>query len=304
MSTFDIAGEVLERESRERQALALLLDGVLARADRMFVQRTKMGGTEAYLGSVELNWVSANIGLAQELPFLAQYIDEDTGQMVIDAETIDLLTQRPIDWSRQQVLAQYIATTKNHKFPPLLVVITAPWVNDPDAPEWGADGRAVRTVTQFTPLENSRRVGLLDIGGSFNAFALDGQHRLIGIQGFINLVRHGQLEVKNKQNKSLNKIVLLDELITEYGLDRAEVQSRAEERVGVEFIPAVVVGETIDEARRRVKDIFTHVNMTAAPLNAGQIAQLDEGNGFAIVARRNAVSHDLLRKKEGTGRSS
>jgi hypothetical protein len=43
-----------------------------------------------------------------------------------------------------------------------------------------------------------------------------------------------------------------------------------------------------------VKSVFTHVNKTAVRLTPGQIAQLDEDNGFALVAKRAAVHHDLL----------
>jgi hypothetical protein len=67
----------------------------------------------------------------------------------------------------------------------------------------------------------------------------------------------------------------------------------------VEIIPAVKEGETRTEARRRVKSVFTHVNKSAVTLTKGQIAQLDEDDGFAITARRVAVHHRLF-KSTGT----
>lgn len=299
MTTTDIASEVLERDSKDRQALAILLDKALARDDKLLVERTQMGGTEAYVGSVDLAWVDSHVGLAQELPLLQSKLDKKTGQLVIDAESIDLIQQRPIDWSRQAILARYLATTRNHKFPPILVVITKDWVDDDEADEWDKDGRAVRSVVDFTPLDNGRRVGLLDVSTAYRIFALDGQHRLIGIQGFMDLIKSGSLQPVNKERKAKGELVQLNDLVERYGLSKAELQSIAQERIGVEFISGVVRGETREEARRRVASIFVHVNKTAAPLTEGQLAQIDQDNGFAIVGRVQAISHELLTSKSG-----
>ncbi|HAA30037.1 MAG TPA: hypothetical protein DCE56_23060, partial [Cyanobacteria bacterium UBA8553] len=61
----------------------------------------------------------------------------DTQNIEIDAETIEEIQQRPLDWSRQATLAQYLAARKHHKFPPVLVVMNQPWVDNPQAAEWG-----------------------------------------------------------------------------------------------------------------------------------------------------------------------
>jgi DGQHR domain-containing protein len=300
MTANDIAMDVLERDSRDRQALAILLDQALARDDRLLVERTQMGGTDAYVGSADLSWVHSHIQLAQNLPLLRDRLDPDTGQLIIDAESIDLIQQRPIDWTRQEVLARYLATTTNHKFPPILVVVSNSWVDDPEADEWGDDGRAVRSSAEFIPLDNSRRVGLLSVGTEFGMFALDGQHRLIGINGLMSLIRESSLQLYNKDHKAMaGKRLQLDELLDEHGLTRPQVQATAQERLGIEFIPAVVAGETREEAHRRVASVFVHVNMTAAPLTGGQLAQIDQNNGFAIVSRQQAVHHELLRPKHG-----
>jgi DGQHR domain-containing protein len=218
---------------------------------------------------------------------------------VINAESIDLILQRPIDWSRQAVLATYLATTKTHKFPPILVVLSKDWVDNPEADEWGGDGRAVRSVADFSALDNSRRVGLLDTSPEYNMFALDGQHRLIGIRGLMQLIRESRLQPQTKEGKPKGEVIELDELLDEQGLSRPQVQALSQERIGIEFISAVMAGETREEAHDRVASIFVHVNMTAAPLSEGQLAQLDQDNGFAIVARQQAVSHELLKSKPG-----
>lgn len=295
----DIATQVLERDAKDRQALALLLDKALSRDDKLLVERTQMGGTEAYIGSVDLAWVHSHVGLAQQLPLLRDKIDKETGRLEIDASTIDLVLQRPIDWSRQAVLATYLATTATHKFPPILVVVTRDWVDNPDADEWDKDGRAVRSVVDFEALDNARRVGLLDVSSKYSVFALDGQHRLIGIGGLMDLLKNSRLQPQSKEGKPKGDVIGLDELLEEYELSRAQVLSIPQERIGVEFVPAVIAGETREEARHRVSSIFVHVNLTAAPLTDGQLAQIDQDNGFAIVARRQAVAHDFLKAKSG-----
>src|SRR5437763_1549150 len=102
MTTTDIAAEVLERDARDRQALALLLDQALSRNDKILVERTQMGGAEAYLGSIDLAWVGSKVGLAHELPLFRDRELDEKGHIKIDATTIDLVLQRPIDWSRQE----------------------------------------------------------------------------------------------------------------------------------------------------------------------------------------------------------
>jgi hypothetical protein len=59
--TADIAREYLERENKEKQVLALLLEKFLGRKDQILVQKTEMGGTEAYVcrsGSLRL-WLTS-----------------------------------------------------------------------------------------------------------------------------------------------------------------------------------------------------------------------------------------------------
>ncbi|MGY2075620.1 DGQHR domain-containing protein [Blastococcus sp. SYSU DS0828] len=294
-----VVDDALNAEARKRSALAMLLDDVLRQEGRLLVGRSQMGGTESYVGTVNLSWVGANLRLASSLPLLKNKIDDD-GRLVVDAESIELFTQREIDWSRQSELAHYLVTHPVHKFPPLLVVITASWVDEQESDAWGADGKAVRSVAGFESLDNRREVGLLDISQAFTLYALDGQHRKIGIDGALTLVSSGRLQVlKEDGNPVKDDALVLGDLIDEFELNPSQVQKLGAERIGIEFIPAVVAGETREEARRRVRSVFTHVNKQAAPLTGGQIAQLDEDSGFAIVARQVSVSHELLRKKSG-----
>ncbi|NEN96031.1 MAG: DGQHR domain-containing protein, partial [Moorea sp. SIO3I7] len=177
----DLAKQILEQESRDRQALALLLDRHLARNDQILVQKTHMGTTEAFIGSVTLEWLAIRVRYASQLPLFQQKFDQQTNNIVRDADTIEALQQRPLDWSRQAALAQYLAARKTHKFPPVLVVLSSGWVDNAQAAQWDKNQRARQSAAEFTSLDKDRTVGLLDVSDHVSIFALDGQHRLMGI---------------------------------------------------------------------------------------------------------------------------
>jgi DGQHR domain-containing protein len=295
----DLASQILERENQERQAIALLLDRYLSRSDQILVQKSEMGGSEAYIGSVTLEWFASRVRFASRLPLFRPKFNPDTQNIEIDAETIEEIQQRPLDWSRQAALAQYLAARKHHKFPPVLVVMNQPWVDNPQAAEWGKDGRAIKSTADYSPLDKDGKAGLLNLSDNVTIFALDGQHRLMGVQGLMELIQTGKLQRYKKDKKPSGNYITVDDLQQEYQVEPAYLQNLAKEKIGIEFISAVVPGETRDEARRRIRSIFVHVNLMAAPLTKGQLAQLDENDGFSIVARKVAVTHRLLKDIEG-----
>lgn len=116
-STADIDSQILDQENQERQALAALLKKYLHQKNRILVQKTEMGGTEAYVGSVTLEWFAGQVRFASSLPLLQKKYNPQTDNIEVDADSIDEIRQRPLDWSRQLPLTQYLATRKNHKFP-------------------------------------------------------------------------------------------------------------------------------------------------------------------------------------------
>jgi DGQHR domain-containing protein len=293
---------LIERETKEKRALAVLLDRYVSSPTRILVQKTEMGSTESYIGSVTLDWFAQRVRYANLLPLFQQKIDPETLKLTIDAATISEIQQRPLNWSRQVVLAQYLAVRKVHKFPPVLVVLNREWVDNPKADEWRKDGRALRSVADFVPLDNEGKVGLLDLSAEVTLYALDGQHRLMGVKGLMELINSGMLAIKDRDGKPTGENITIQGLESEFKVPRAQLQSLAKEKIGIEFISAVVPAESREEARRRVRSIFVHVNRMATPLTAGQLAQLDEDDGFSIVARSAAVEHELVRDKPGRDR--
>ena len=297
--TQDLATEYLERETRDQQLLTLLLEKYLANKDRILVQKTEMGGTQAYVGSVSLEWFAGRVRFASCLPLLQPKYNLTSDNVEIDADSIDEIQQRPLDWSRQLPLVQYLTIRKNHKFPPVLVVINQPWVDNPHAVEWDSGGRATKSTIDFDPLDKDAKVGLLNISEEDVAiYALDGQHRLMGVQGLMELIKTRKIQRYKKDKTPDGTCITLTDLIEQYQGSPAYLQSLPTEKIGIEFISAVAAGETREQARRRVRSIFVHVNLMAAPLSKGQLAQLNEDDGFSIIARKIAVTHSLLQQRE------
>jgi DNA-sulfur modification-associated len=262
---------------------------------QILVQRTEMGGSEAYIGAVTLKWLADRVKYASEMSLLSEQYQPQEKNIEIDSDSIEVIQQRPLDWSRQAALVQYLAGRTTHKFPPVLVTIDRAWIDNIHAPEWGRGGKATESAAGFMPIEGNEHVGLLDVGESVRIYALDGQHRLMGVQGLMELLSQGELARYNKDRHPVGT------KITRAGLGTSEdyLESLPQETIGIEFISAVVAGETQLEARRRIRSIFVHVNLMAVALSKGQLAQLDENDGFAIVARNIAVNHPLLKDLPG-----
>ena len=284
----------------DKDLLVSLLDKLLeGEQQNLFAQKTEMGGTEAYVSSVTIEWFANYVNFAANLPLLQDKYNSQTDNIEIDADSIDEIQQRPLDWSRQAALVQYLASRKHHKFPPVLVVINQPWVDNLIAPEWDGEGKAIKSSSNFTPIDKEGKIGVLDISEkNVTIYALDGQHRLIGIQGLIELLKTGQMQRYKKDKTPYATPLTLDDLYDQYQVSPIYLQNLPQEKIGIEFISAVVAGETREEARRRIRSIFVHVNLMAVALTKGQLTQLDEDDGFSIVARKIAVTHPFFEQKE------
>ena len=131
-------------------------------------------------------------------------------------------------------------------------------------------------------------------------YAIDGQHRLMAIRGLKDLVHDGHLHAKTDigKEKATDRLEI-EHIITmsHHRIGRSDIQKLLDERIGIELIPAVMAGETREEALRRLRTLFVHVNRNAAPLAKGELALLDEDDGFAVVARMTMVEHPLLENR-------
>ncbi|QNH57909.1 DGQHR domain-containing protein [Limnospira indica] len=280
--------------------LGQLLTELLNNSDRILVQPTSMGVTQGYIGAVSLEWAASHIGYASELPLFKSHIDPETQNIERGAETIDAILQRPLDWSRQAILVQYLITHNwDRKFPPLVVVISPHWVDNPQAPQWDKNGQATCSAAEYIPLDEHGKIGILDLSSSVSVFALDGQHRLMGIQGVIELLTTRKIQPYSKLKKPVGEPITWDKLPIVNMHPQDKLAALNHETIGIEFIPAVLAGETRQQAQRRIRSIFVHLNQMAVKLSKGQLAALDENDGFSIVCRQVAVNHPLLQDEPG-----
>ena len=289
----DTLRDVRKVEQTERQALNLLLDRQSQKQGHILALKAKMGTTVSYITSVTLEWVAQKVRYAKELAIFKGKKDPDTGRVQIDEKTASEIRQREPDWRRQFPMTMYLVKRNHHKFPPILVVAHQDWIHTPNADEWGANGRATRNSIKERVLDSDSTYFEIGTGETTFFYALDGQHRLMAIQGLHTLLNKGKLYTRNRDGKEKSKFESTDELAAQ-GVDIQQMQSLMTEKIGIEIIPAVLKGETADEALQRLRSIFVHVNQNAKKLEKGELALLDEDDGFAIVARRVASRHRLL----------
>jgi hypothetical protein len=305
-NVLDEVNELYERDKKERRVLAQLLDRHTNQQGKYLATRGEMGvhhaannktfRTPSFVSSHDLNWIAVNVKMGSEMPFMQNYIDKD-GHLKIDESNVEELKQRQPDWTRQAALTAYLATDTTRKFGTILAVISPDWVDNPQHEYWGADGRALRSAANFEALDLAGRVGLLSLGDVF-VYALDGQHRVMGLRGIKDLLENN-FRLKNRAGDEVKRISR-DDFLNAYGIDINALQTLMSERMHIEYIPAVLPGETREEGSRRVRSVFVAINSNAKKPSKGETYLLDEIDGYALVARRIGVRHPLFK---GHGRS-
>lgn len=293
--------EIEKQERTKRRALRQLLDEQRQKKNHAVGINSMMGSSRSFVTTVNLSWAAEHIRFASELPIFNEYRDPH-GFVRPNKSTQHLIQQRNLDWRRQIPMTLYLASRVNHKFPPLLVVVTRPWVDEPTSDQWGPHSRALEDSLLYTPIDsNAEYVDLsFESGTGSILYAIDGQHRLMAIRGLKDLVRDGHLHAKSDVGREKAKGRLEIEHIITMSHDRigrSDIQKLLDEKIGIELIPAVMAGETRADALRRLRTLFVHVNRNAAPLAKGELALLDEDDGFAVVARMTMVDHPLLQNR-------
>lgn len=292
-----------EADEREKRILAGLLQKATDRKGHVLVHASAMGKVLSETGNAKLvpsfaathslEWIADNIKLGSQMPFMETKIDPETNRLIIDQENAEEVKQRAPDWTRQPALAAYLAQPQR-KFGPIIAVVSPDWVDNPDHENWGKDDRALVSATEFTSLDLEGRVGLLKLDG-IKVYALDGQHRVIGIQG-IRDVRDSPLGLvmRTKDGKEKSRAYTRDEFLERFHLSFEDLQSLMNETIIVEYLPAVIAGENRAEASRRIRSTFISINSYAKKTDKGENILLDETDGYSILARKAGVFHDLF----------
>ena len=283
-----------EIRNRKRAHVGNWLRELNGKQDAVLAQVGHMAESINFTFNRTLKWIASDTKLASDLPYFSNLKDPNTGEIVINEDNIDNVRQRPVDWSRQEELARYLVAEPLHQFPPLLLVITTAWAEDENAPEWDENGRATKSTFEYQPLGDFDGMVELSLDpAKYAIYALDGQHRVVGIRGAIEMVNSGQFQPKDKSGKAKGANVQRDEWL---GDERtlSDVNKLPGETIGVQLIPGVIKGETMAEAQRRVASVFVHVNQTAAPLKDGDLTLIDRNDGCADVAKYIATKHPLF----------
>lgn len=301
----------LKRMQREREEqrnfLKQLLSEEIKRKGATVVLRSQMGFAKTEAGSrvtVEsftavhpISYIAntSHLKMGSEMDFLSSYMDEQ-GRVKIDAANAEEIAQRAPDWTRQPALTTYLLTDPNRKFGSLLAVVAPRWIDDPTSDNWDKDGRALKSAIEYEGLDIEGNIALIDIErDDVDAYALDGQHRIMGIRGIEDL-RNGQFKIKNKAGDEKAPFPR-QEYLDRFGLSRSDLDKIMAESMVVEYIPAVIKGETAKQAKQRVRSVFVAINSKAKKPSSGETALLDETYGFSVVSRHVAVNHPLFKEK-------
>lgn len=295
--------EYNQSRQEERQALAAAIDREINLEGHVLVQKINMGlvnsetgidkQVPSYSAVLTLDKVASTVLMGSDMEFMKKKLDKKTGKIVVDKENINQIMQRAPDWGRQIIITAYLISNPYHKFTSILAVIEPDWINDPHHNNWGDDQRALVSSIDFTALDSSGKLGLIKLEGS-SIFALDGQHRIMGIKGLQDL-QSNKLQYMNKAGKVKGDRIGADEFFEEIGVTGINLRKILNETMSIEFIPAVIKGETREEARRRLRSYFVSINTYAKKIGDGESRLLDEDDGYKVVAKELVLSHPLFK---------
>ena len=191
----------------------------------------------------------------------------------------DLLTPSDMNqWIQREVIplrtgqiAEYLINQEQHFFPTIVVGV---YLGEPTWHEIGVEDNAIFETPALDP-RSKYRLGLLELNGTEQLYAIDGQHRVAGIKEALNRLR-------------------------ERG-DIDEYKRLANEDLSVLFVSADVSKEG---QRERVRRLFTTLNKEARKVSDPEIVALDEDDAAAIITRRIAIDYPGLRGDTSKGSNS
>ena len=295
--------ELQEQEKEQKNFLRQLLYKFSNKRGFFFAQKVKMGiqedeGTNdkhvnSYIAKHTLRHVAKNIFMGSDMPFMSNFRDARTGKILITDENFDDLKQRAPDWSRQVGLTSYLLINANHKFSTILAVVQPDWVNDENSENW-ENGIAMKDAINFESLDEEGNIGLLNLDTA-TIYALDGQHRIMGIKGLTDLEAN-KFEQRNKTASKIIDTFSKEDFFDRINLlDHSRLEKVLNEDISVEYLPAVLKGETIEQARRRIRSIFVSLNTNAKKPTKGELYLLEEEEGYVIVSNKIARNHPMYR---------
>lgn len=161
-----------------------------------------------------------------------------------EAASLDEVLQRDLK-DRKKAIAKYLLTDKNHFFNSLIVGVFG------DVPDWFEfDLSQADKVIPEEQIENVKQsVGLMVFNGSEQLFAIDGQHRVAGIE----------IAVSDDKNN-----ILEDDQFS------VILVAHVDDKLGM----------------KRTRKLFSDINKNAKPVAGGDKIKIDEEDLCSIVTRR------------------
>ena len=264
----------------------------------ILVSKNKMGDNLSFTGSMTLDNFGKTIKFAHQMQLFSHMVEtDDKGKQRLtrDAGMLNDLTQREVNYKREESLVKYLLDD-SRKFPPILAVITADWVDprDPENPkydqEFWDDSRnpiAKKDSCEFIPLTED--LGLLNISNDFFIYALDGQHRLLGVKGLQTLADKGSITF-GKKTQDLSTVTGIDDYPV------SEINRILNEKISIEFVVGVKKDETRSEAKERVRTLFVDINDKAQKLSKAAGAALKD-TGYNKIAKKVLEMDNFLAKE-------
>ena len=100
----------------------------------ILVSKNKMGDNLSFTGTMTLDSFGKTIKFAHQMQLFSHMVETDDHgkqRLVRDAGMLNDLTQREVNYKREESLVKYLLDD-SRKFPPILAVITAAWVDPKD----------------------------------------------------------------------------------------------------------------------------------------------------------------------------
>ncbi|WP_336030615.1 DGQHR domain-containing protein [Acinetobacter pittii] len=173
-----------------------------------------------------------------------------TADEIHNSKCLSEYIQRELDSSRSKEISTYLITNQDRFFNSIVVAVYG------GTPEWYQLDHLRNVINDDDDIKENiseqaiSSIGFLSLSGEETLFALDGQHRLMGVK------------------KSLENLPL-------------ECNDLSNEEISVIF----VAHSKDEQGLKRTRRLFVDLNKTAKPVKKSEIIALDEADTMAIITR-------------------
>ena len=209
--------------------------------------QARMGDWDYYITTMTLEEVASRVLSATK---------------IVTSSGMNNWIQRRVMPGRAKKIASYLIERKQHFFPTIVIGV---YLGEPTWYPVNVEDNEILGTPGLDP-QSRETLGILELDGTEELYAIDGQHRVAGIRT--------ALEQLTKEGRTL------------------EYYTLANETLSVAFVSADRDEET---ELARVRRLFTTLNKEAKKVSEPEIVALDEDDPAAIVTRWVATEYEGLR---------